>query len=198
MKKYGKIIIIVVGIIAVIALLLLIYFKVTFISKKEVKDIVVDDMNVSSNDVYFESIDLELDKNYYEVELYYQNNDYEYKVDAKNGKVIYNDFNVTNNSNNNGLGNSNSNSNSNGNGNGNNNSNNAGNAKISLQEARNIALTHANLDISVVNMVKCESEYDNGVLVYEIDFTYNNYEYDYKVDANTGEIISYDKDNIYD
>ena len=198
MKRYGKIIIIVVGIIAVIALLLLIYFKVTFISKKEVKDIVVDDMNVSSNDVYFESIDLELDKNYYEVELYYQNNDYEYKVDAKNGKVIYNDFNVTNNSNNNGLGNSNSNSNSNGNGNGNNNSNNAGNAKISLQEARNIALTHANLDISVVNMVKCESEYDNGVLVYEIDFTYNNYEYDYKVDANTGEIISYDKDNIYD
>ena len=198
MKKYGKIIIIVVGIIAVIALLLLIYFKVTFISKKEVKDIVVDDMNVSSNDVYFESIDLELDKNYYEVELYYQNNDYEYKVDAKSGKVIYNDFNVTNNSNNNGLGNSNSNSNSNGNGNGNNNSNNAGNAKISLQEARNIALTHANLDISVVSMVKCESEYDNGVLVYEIDFTYNNYEYDYKVDANTGEIISYDKDNIYD
>ena len=198
MKRYGKIIIIVVGIIAVIALLLLIYFKVTFISKKEVKDIVVDDMNVSSNDVYFESIDLELDKNYYEVELYYQNNDYEYKVDAKSGKVIYNDFNVTNNSNNNGLGNSNSNSNSNGNGNGNNNSNNAGNAKISLQEARNIALTHANLDISVVNMVKCESEYDNGVLVYEIDFTYNNYEYDYKVDANTGEIISYDKDNIYD
>ena len=198
MKKYGKIIIIVVGIIAVIALLLLIYFKVTFISKKEVKDIVVDDMNVSSNDVYFESIDLELDKNYYEVELYYQNNDYEYKVDAKSGKVIYNDFNVTNNSNNNGLGNSNSNSNSNGNGNGNNNSNNAGNAKISLQEARNIALTHANLDISVVNMVKCESEYYNGVLVYEIDFTYNNYEYDYKVDANTGEIISYDKDNIYD
>ncbi len=198
MKKYGKIIIIVVGIIAVIALLLLICFKVTFISKKEVKDIVVDDMNVSSNDVYFESIDLELDKNYYEVELYYQNNDYEYKVDAKNGKVIYNDFNVTNNSNNNGLGNSNSNSNSNGNGNGNNNSNNAGNAKISLQEARNIALTHANLDISVVNMVKCESEYYNGVLVYEIDFTYNNYEYDYKVDANTGEIISYDKDNIYD
>ena len=203
MKRYGKIIIIVVGIIAVIALLLLIYFKVTFISKKEVKDIVVDDMNVSSNDVYFESIDLELDKNYYEVELYYQNNDYEYKVDAKNGKVIYNDFTNTLN---NGLGNSNGNSNPNSNGNSSNNNsngnngvnNNANNAKISLQEARNIALTHANLDISVVNMVKCESEYDNGVLVYEIDFTYNNYEYDYKVDANTGEIISYDKDNIYD
>lgn len=197
MKKYGKIIAIVIGIIAVLALLILIYFKVTFISKNEVKDIVVSNMNVSSSDVYFESIDLELDKNYYEVELYYQNNDYEYKVDAKSGNVIYNDFNVNNNSNNNGL----ENSNGNGNQNGNNNSNNAGNAsnaKISLQEARDIALTHANLDISAVNMVKCESEYDNGVLVYEIDFTYNNYEYDYKVDANTGEIISYDKDNIHD
>lgn len=195
MKKYGKIIIIVVGIIAVIALLLLIYFKVTFIGTKEVKDIVVSNMNVSSNDVHFENIDLELDKNYYDVELYYQNKEYEYKIDAKSGKVIYNDFNVTNN-NGNGLGNSNGNGNDNNNNNSN--PNNAFNAKISLQEARNIALTHANLDISAVNMVKCESEYDNGVLVYEIDFTYNNYEYDYKVDANTGEIISYDKDNIHD
>lgn len=195
MKKYGKIIIIVVGIIAVIALLLLIYFKVTFIGTKEVKDIVVSNMNVSSNDVHFENIDLELDKNYYDVELYYQNKEYEYKIDAKSGKVIYNDFNVTN-SNGNGLGNSNGNGNDNNNNNSN--PNNAFNAKISLQEARNIALSHANLDINSVVLKKCSSEIENNKLVYEIEFSYNNYEYDYKIDANTGEIINIDKDNIND
>lgn len=191
MKKYWKIIIIAVSIIVFFALLLLIYFKVTFIGKDDVKKIVIDNMNVSSSDVFFESIELELDKNYYEVEVYYKNKDYEYKIDAKEGKIIYTDFqsyNSDNNTNNNGNGNGNS------NGNGNNNTN---NTKISLQEARNIALEHANLDISVVNIVKCESEYDDGILIHEIEFIYNNYEYDYKIDSRTGEIISFDKDSIY-
>ena len=191
MKKYWKIIIITVSIIVFFALLLLIYFKVTFIGKDDVKKIVIDNMNVSSSDVFFESIELELDKNYYEVEVYYKNKDYEYKIDAKEGKIIYTDFqsyNSDNNTNNNGNGNDNS------NGNGNNNTN---NTKISLQEARNITLEHANLDISVVNIVKCESEYDDGILIHEIEFIYNNYEYDYKIDSRTGEIISFDKDSIY-
>lgn len=191
MKKYWKIIIIAVSIIVFFALLLLIYFKVTFIGKDDVKKIVIDNMNVSSSDVFFESIELELDKNYYEVEVYYKNKDYEYKIDAKEGKIIYTDFqsyNSDNNTNNNGNGNDNS------NGNGNNNTN---NTKITLQEARNIALEHANLDISVVNIVKCESEYDDGILIHEIEFIYNNYEYDYKIDSRTGEIISFDKDSIY-
>ncbi len=191
MKKYWKIIIIAVSIIVFFALLLLIYFKVTFIGKDDVKKIVIDNMNVSSSDVFFESIELELDKNYYEVEVYYKNKDYEYKIDAKEGKIIYTDFqsyNSDNNTNNNGNGNDNS------NGNGNNNTN---NTKISLQEARNITLEHANLDISVVNIVKCESEYDDGILIHEIEFIYNNYEYDYKIDSRTGEIISFDKDSIY-
>ncbi len=191
MKKYWKIIIIAVSIIVFFALLLLIYFKVTFIGKDDVKKIVIDNMNVSSSDVFFESIELELDKNYYEVEVYYKNKDYEYKIDAKEGKIIYTDFqsyNSDNNTNNNGNGNGNS------NGNGNNNTN---NTKITLQEARNIALEHANLDISVVNIVKCESEYDDGILIHEIEFIYNNYEYDYKIDSRTGEIISFDKDSIY-
>ena len=100
MKKYGKIIIIVVGILVVLALLILIYFKTTFISKNEVKDIVADNMNVSSSDLYFESIDFEFDNGIYEVEVYYQNRDYEYKIDAKEGKVIYTDYRSVNTNNN--------------------------------------------------------------------------------------------------
>ena len=198
MKKHIKKIIIVVGILAVIALLLLIYFKITYISKNEVKEIIAANMNVSSGDLYFENIDFELDNSVYEVEVYYQNRDYEYKIDAKEGKIIYTDFKYFTNQNN-----SNNNSN-NSNANGSNSNNNSGNtnniptASITVDEAKNIALTHANLTEDTVQFLRTEQEYDDGVLVYEIDFNYNTYEYDYKINANTGEIFSYDRDSIYD
>lgn len=191
MKKYGKIIIIVVGILVVIALLILIYFKTAFISENEVKDIVSDNMSVSSSDLYFESIDFEMDKSVYEVEVYYQNKDYEYKIDAKDGKIIYTDFNVNNSINDNNSNNSNTNDSTN-------NGNNATTASITVEEAKTIALTNANLTEDVVQFLRTEQEYDNGVLVYEIDFTYGDYEYDYKINANTSEIVSFDRDSIYD
>ena len=200
MKKYGKIIIIVVGILVVLALLILIYFKTAFISKNEVKDIVADNMNVSSSDLYFESIDFELDNSVYEVEVYYQNRDYEYKIDAKEGKVIYTDFrNVnTNNQNNSSNGNNNNNGNSNNSNSNGQNSLNGVTASISLDEAKNIALTDAGLDINSVQFTREELEHDNHTLVYELEFFYNNIEYDYEINATTGDIISYDKDSIYD
>ena len=199
MKKYGKIIIIVVGILVVITLLILIYFKTTFISKDDVKDIIAANMNANVNDLYFEDIDFDFDKGVYEVEVYYHNDAYEYKVDARTstegGRIIYTDFKYFTN----GITDDNSSNNNNSNANGSsNNGNNATTASISLDEAKNIALTHANLTEDAVSLLRTEQEYDDGVLVYEIDFTYDTYEYDYKIDANTGEIISFDRDSIYD
>lgn len=203
MKKYGKIIIIVVGIIVVIALLILIYFKTTFISKNEVKNIVAENMNVSSSDLYFEDIDFDLDKGIYEVEVWYINDAaYEYKIDAKEGRIIYTDFkyftnqNNSSNGNNNNNGNSNSNSN-NGNSNGQN-SLNGVTASITLDEAKNIAITNAGLDINNVQFTREELEHDNHTLVYELEFFSNNIEYDYEINATTGDIISFDRDSIYD
>ena len=198
MKKYGKIIIIVVGIIIIVALLILIYFKTAFISKNEVKDIVSDNMNVSSSDLYFESIDFEMDKSVYEVEVYYQNRDYEYKIDAKDGKIIYTDFNTTDSITNDNSSNSNNNNNNSNANDSTNNGNNATTASITVEEAKNIALTNANLTEDAVQFLRTEQEYDDGVLVYEIDFTSGDYEYDYKINANTGEVVSYDRDSIYD
>ena len=195
MKKYGKIIIIVVGILVVIALLILIYFKTTFISKNEVKGIIAANMNANVNDLYFEDIDFDLDKGIYEVEVYYHNDAYEYKVDARTdtegGSIIYTDFKYFTNGNN-------SNNSNNSNTNGSNNGNNTTTASIPLDEAKNIALTNANLTEDAVQFLRTEQEYDDGVLVYEIDFTHGDYEYDYKINANTGEVVSYDRDSIYD
>ena len=197
MKKNGKIIIIIVGIVVVVALLVLIYFKTAFICENEVKDVVADNMSVNSGDLYFESIDLEMDKNVYEVEVSYQNREYEYRIDAKNGKVIYTDYKTDNNITDNNGNNNNSNDNANGTiGNDTNVPNN--NASITVDEAKNIALTNANLTEDAVKFLKTELDHENGVIVYEIDFTYGDSEYDYKINANTGEIVSYDRDSIYD
>ena len=201
MKKYGKIIIIVVGIIAIIALLILIYFKTTFISKDDVKDIIAANMNANVNDLYFEDIDFDFDKGVYEVEVYYHNDAYEYKVDARTstegGSIIYTDFKYFTN----GITDDNSSNNNNNNSNNsstNGSTNNATTASIPLDEAKNIALTHANLTEDTVSLLRTEQEYENGVLVYEIDFTHGDFEYDYKINANTGEVVSYDRDSIYD
>lgn len=201
MKKYGKIIIIVVGILVVIALLILIYFKTTFISENDVKGIIAANMNANVNDLYFEDIDFDLDKGIYEVEVYYYNDAYEYKIDARTstegGRIIYTDFKyftngITDDNNSNNSNNNSNNSSTNGS------TNNATTASITVDEAKNIALTHANLTEDAVSLLRTEQEYDDGVLVYEIDFTSGDYEYDYKINAYTGEVVSYDRDSIYD
>ena len=198
MKKYGKIIIIVVGILVVIALLILIYFKTTFISENDVKGIIAANMNANVNDLYFEDIDFDLDKGIYEVEVYYYNDAYEYKIDARTstegGRIIYTDFKYFTD----GITNDNSNNNNSNTNGSSNNGNNATTASIPLDEAKNIALTNANLTEDAVQFLRTEQEYDDGVLVYEIDFTHGDYEYDYKINANTGEVVSYDRDSIYD
>lgn len=123
---------------------------------------------------FFDAIDFELEKEIYEVELYYQNQEYEFKINAKNGNVIYTNYKkieeklpenkveeITN---------------------------------ISLEEAVQKVLDHANLTGKQVTWKEKKQEMDDGISVYEIDFIYQNQEYEYKVRVDTGEIIYYDYD----
>lgn len=78
------------------------------------------------------------------------------------------------------------------------NTNNNGNSnetvKISIEEAKNIALKHANLTADEVEFRKVELDLDDGIKKYDIKFYYNNIEYDYEIDANTGDIVSYERE----
>ena len=71
-------------------------------------------------------------------------------------------------------------------------------AGISLEQAKQIALTAAQLSEDEVTVVKSEQDYEAGRLIYEIEFvksingTYA--EYDYEIDAATGDIIAQDYD----
>ena len=65
---------------------------------------------------------------------------------------------------------------------------------ISLQEAKQIALDNAGLKESDVIFVRTELELDDGYWKYEVEFYNDNKEYDYDIDATTGQIISFDQD----
>ena len=67
--------------------------------------------------------------------------------------------------------------------------------KISEEKAKEIALTNAGLKKEDVTFKRTEKDRDDGKTVYEIEFyTKDRTEYDYEIDANTGDIISYDSD----
>ena len=69
--------------------------------------------------------------------------------------------------------------------------------EISLEEAKEVALKHANLNESNLTLTKAREENDDGKMVYEIEWHDGTYEYDFDI-SKTGEILHYDKDRIHD
>ena len=65
---------------------------------------------------------------------------------------------------------------------------------ISADRAKEIALNHAGVTKDQATGMKVEKDFDDGVTKYEVEFYYNNAEYDYEIDANSGNILSYDRD----
>ncbi len=65
-------------------------------------------------------------------------------------------------------------------------------AYIGYDKAKEIALKHAN--VTDITNYEIEIDYDN-IIVYEIEFRANNAEYEYDIDAKTGDIVKYDIDN---
>ena len=77
----------------------------------------------------------------------------------------------------------------------NNNQSNVNNiAKISVEEAKQIVLSHAGLTSNQVTFKRTELDFDYGIQKYEVEFYYNNREYNYEIDANTGDILAYEQD----
>lgn len=184
MPKWLKILIGLLAIVIVIIIAFLVYMNSAFISKEEAKTNLAKHINIDEEDIYFENVDFEMDNNQYEVDFYYNNQEYEAKIDAKEGKIIYTNFttnNKTGSNNQNGNGNQNSNSTQ---------------EEITLEEAKQIALKHANLNENDVTLVKAEIEHD-GEGMYEIEWRDATYEYEFDI-SRTGNVLHYDKDRIHD
>ena len=66
-------------------------------------------------------------------------------------------------------------------------------ALVSRQAAKNTALNHAKAKTNAIKGYEIELEYKKGVPYYDIEFKYNNYEYDYLINAKTGKIAKVEK-----
>lgn len=65
---------------------------------------------------------------------------------------------------------------------------------LSAEEAQTIALDHAGVAADAVRGLRCEFDIDDGVKQYEVSFRLDRVEYEYEIHADSGEILSYDKD----
>lgn len=68
----------------------------------------------------------------------------------------------------------------------------ADSASVSLDKAKEIAVSKAGFSVGDVNFTKNKLDYDNGRLEYEIEFRKDNTKYSADIDAQTGEILSWD------
>ncbi len=174
-----KVILLVILLFVLMGIGMFIYLNNAYLNKSEVREIFLKDVAEHQDNIHIAKIELDKDDQLYEIEFYYFNQDTEYecKIDAKTGKIIYNNFKLNNSV----EGNTTS---------------NTQNKNITLEEAKNIAIKDANVDIDAAIFIETKSDLEDGRKIYDIKFLFNNYKYSYEIDATTSEITSYDKDIV--
>lgn len=69
---------------------------------------------------------------------------------------------------------------------------------IGRDAALETACTHAGTTASAVRDPECELDWDNGKMIYEIEFYADGYEYEYDIHATTGQILISDQHHTTD
>ncbi len=150
------------------------------ISVEEAKATALEDAGLSEADVTFKKAALDYDDkiHIYDIEFYTSDTEYDYEINAIDKTVLEKNIepfqtqanpagSETNNSDSNDIG---------------------------VDSAKEIALNHANLNEADVRFVKAELENDDGKMEYEIEFYSGGTEYDYTIDAVSGNIVEHDID----
>ena len=146
--------------------------KTKKISADKAKKIALGDAKLAEKDVTFVKVELELEDNrlVYDVEFYSGNVEYDYDIDAVSGAIVSADKDIENyvipaqp-------------------------STEAKASEISVEKAKQIALSHAG--VGSARFTKAKIDYENGVKVYEIEFKVENMEYEYDINVLNGAIVS--------
>ena len=149
----------------------------------------------------------------YEIEFYADGFEYDYKVAAEDGTILEANRELTNqinggttgqnssqgitSENNQQSGNSSNNQSDNSSQTQNNQSDNSS-QYIGTEKAKQIALNHAGVSSSSATFTKTKLDRDDVIYVYEIEFISGEIDYDYEINATTGNVISFDTESIYD
>ena len=157
------------------------------ITIEQAKEIALKHSNLTSDEVSFIKAEKDMDNGIekYDIEFYYNNTEYDYEINAANGEIISYDHDVEN---------YNIQSPQQSNSQPQNNQQQTNTSNISVDKAKEIALNHAGLAANQVSFVKAEKDMDDGIEKYDIEFYYNNREYNYEINANNGSIMSYEQD----
>ena len=67
-------------------------------------------------------------------------------------------------------------------------------AYVGEKTAKDAAYAHADIKEADVVKVKCELDWEDGAMVYEIDFDTKDFEYEYEIDAKTGKVVKFEKE----
>lgn len=70
------------------------------------------------------------------------------------------------------------------------------NIQISEDEAKKIALEHSGVNGGQASFVKSKIDYDNGVCVYDIEFTADSVRYEYEIGAEDGALLEFSAEKI--
>lgn len=171
----------------------------SYIGKTKARKIALNHAGVSNPNYIEVEFDADDGLIIYEVEFNTSSREYEYEIDAKTGDIIYtnyepNDDNYNYSSSNNSTSSSN-NSSSNSNSSSSNRSNTSTSSNyISSSKARQIALNHAGATSSTATRIHVELDREDNE--YQVEFIYNNREYDYEINATTGKILDYDSERL--
>ncbi len=140
------------------------------ITPDEAKQAALDHAQLTAEQVVFTQAKLDYDdgRAVYDIEFYSGNKEYDYEIDAASGKVLEFDYDIENFD------------------------ISSVQVKLSLDEAKAVALKNAKLSENDVVFTKAKLDYDDGRAVYDIEFYSGNKEYDYEIDANTGKILDRD------
>ena len=143
-----------------------------YIGVEKAKEIVLAHAGIASDNAWFEDAELEREKGVavYEIEFYSDRVEYDYKVDAKSGEVLKARSELDDDLLQNAP------------------SQEAG-GYIGVDAAKQIALSHAGLDGAGVRFEEVELDREGQKAVYEMEFYFDGVEYEYKVDALSGEVL---------
>ncbi len=146
-----------------------------YVSVDEAKRIALNAAGINEADAEFKKANFDTDDRiaHYDIEFYSDGYEYDYEISAADGKILDFDKEKDRNGNQMVIG---------------------GNNYIEADVAYEKVLAHAKLKASDVGYYSVSLSADKRLAYYEFEFKAGDYEYEYKVNAETGEIISSEKD----
>ena len=159
---YNIIITIIAIVLLAIVIFLIINNRKSLITEEEALDIALRNVNTTRENITMTSTNKDHSDNKYKFEFFDNNYEYDIEIDMTSGRVIKIEKDVRKGVN---IGNDTSDN------------------QITLEEAKEVALSYLNLDNSEVTFTKNKLDLENGILIYELELFTTDMEYEIDINA---------------